>query len=100
MEELEKVPKELKGSTTLQAERQHKLTSTPKAHVSSCICSRLWPSLPSLGRKTPWSCKLYKPQFRGMPGSRSGSGWVREQCGGVCIGGFRDNILNVNEENI
>jgi hypothetical protein len=29
MEELEKVPKELKGSATLQAEQQYELTSTP-----------------------------------------------------------------------
>jgi hypothetical protein len=56
--------------------------STPRAHVSSCICSRRWPSWPSLGREAPWSCNLYMPQYRGMPGPRSRSGWVEEQCGG------------------
>jgi hypothetical protein len=34
-----------------------------------------------LGREAPRSCKLYMPQYRGMPGSRSGSGWVGEQDG-------------------
>ena len=39
------------GSTTLLEEQQYELTSTPRAHVSSCICSRRWPSRPSLGRE-------------------------------------------------
>jgi hypothetical protein len=29
-----------------------------------------------------WSCKLYMPQYRGMPGPRSGSEWVGEWGGG------------------
>jgi hypothetical protein len=32
---------------------------TPRAPVSSCICSRRWPNRPSLGREAPRSCKLY-----------------------------------------
>ena len=76
MEKLEKAPKELKGSATLWVEQQYELTSTPRAPVSSCICSRRWPSRPSLGREAPWSCKLYMPQYRGTPGPRSGSWWV------------------------
>jgi hypothetical protein len=35
--------------------------------------------LPPLGSEAPWSCKLYMPQYRGMPGPRSESGWVGEQ---------------------
>ena len=58
----------------------------PRARVSSCICSRRWPSWPSLGREAPWSCKLYMPQYREMSGPRSGSGWVGEQGMG---GGYR-----------
>jgi hypothetical protein len=87
MEELEKVekaPKELKGSASLQEKRQYELTSNPpppRACVSSCICSRRWPSQPSLGREAPWSCKLYMPQYRIMPGPRSGSGLVGEHSG-------------------
>ena len=34
-----------------------------------------------LGREAPWSWKLYMPQYRGMPGPRSGNGWVGEQSG-------------------
>ena len=62
--------------------QQYELASSPRACVSSCICSRRWPSRPSLGREAPWSCKLYMPQDRGTPGSKSGSGWVGEQGGG------------------
>jgi hypothetical protein len=82
MEKLEKAPKELKGSVTLKVEQHYELTNTPRAHVSSCICSRRWPSRPSLGREAPWYCKLYMPQYRGMPGTRIGSGWLGEQSSG------------------
>jgi hypothetical protein len=37
------------------------------------------------------------PQYRGMPGSRSGSGWVEEWEEGM--GDIWDSIGNVNEEN-
>jgi hypothetical protein len=73
-------------------EQQYELTSTPRAHVSSCICSRRWPSRPSLGREVPWSCKLYMLQYRGTPGPRSGNGWVGEQGEGEGIGDFWDSI--------
>jgi hypothetical protein len=32
-----------------------------------------------LEERPPWSCKLYIPQYRVMPWSRSGSRWVGEQ---------------------
>jgi len=35
-----------------------------------------------IGKKDPWSCTLYMPQYRGTPGPRNGSGWVGEQGGG------------------
>jgi hypothetical protein len=73
-EKLEKVLKELKGSATLYVEQQYELNSTPGAPVSSYICSRRWPSRPSVEREAPWSCKLYMPKYRGTPGPRSGSG--------------------------
>jgi hypothetical protein len=50
MEELEKVPKELKGSATLWVEQQYELTSTLGAPDSSCIGIRRWPSWPSVER--------------------------------------------------
>jgi hypothetical protein len=33
-------------------EQQDELTSTPRVRVSSCICSRRWPSWPSLGERS------------------------------------------------
>jgi hypothetical protein len=83
MKELEKVPKDLKGSATLLEEEQYELTSTPRACVSSCICIRRWPSRPSLGREAPWSCILYMPQYRGTSVSRSGSRLVGRGYGGL-----------------
>jgi hypothetical protein len=38
------------------------------------------------------------PQYRGMPGPKSGSGWVGEWWGRVWRN-FWDSIGNVNEEN-
>jgi hypothetical protein len=63
------------------------LISTPRALVSSCICSRRWPSQPSLGREAPWSCKLYMPQYR-TPEPTSGSEWVGEQGWGGRVWGL------------
>jgi hypothetical protein len=54
-----------------------------QSRVSSCIYSR-----PSLGREVPRSCKPYTSQYRGMPGPRSGSGWVGEQGLGRVQGTF------------
>jgi hypothetical protein len=42
----------------------YELISTPRACVSSCICSRRWPSRPSLGRESLSSCKLSMSQYR------------------------------------
>jgi hypothetical protein len=57
--------------------------STLRVCISSCICSKRWPSQPSLGREAPWSSKLYMPQYRGTPVPRIGNEWVGEQGGGV-----------------
>ena len=97
MEELEKLPKELKGTATLQVEQHYELTNTPElltlaAYVSkdglvghhckerpiglaNCIC-------PSTG----------EPQ--GQNGGVGGQ-WI----GGVGMADFWDSIENVNEEN-
>jgi hypothetical protein len=50
-----------------------------------------WPSRPSLEREAHLTCKLYMPQYRGMPGPRSGSGWVGEW-GEEGMGDFWDSI--------
>jgi hypothetical protein len=52
---------------------------------------------PSMEREAHWSCKHYMPQYRGMPGPRSGCGWVGEWEGDY--GGLLGSIGNVNEEN-
>jgi hypothetical protein len=61
--ELEKIPKELKGSAILQENQQYELTSkppppTPQNSVSSCICSRGWPSRPSMGEEALGLAKI------------------------------------------
>jgi hypothetical protein len=45
-----------------------------------------------------WSCKLYLPQYKGMPGPRSGSGWVGEWVW-EDVEDFWDSIGNINEIN-
>jgi hypothetical protein len=79
------------GGTTLWTNQY------PGALVSSCICIKRWPSQPSLQREAHWTCKLYMPQYRGMPGPKRGSGWVGEW--GVGMGDFWFSIGNVNELN-
>jgi hypothetical protein len=66
----------------------------PGARVSSHICIRRWSSRPSVEKEAHWLCILYLPQYRGTPGTRSGSGWVGEH-----VGDFWDSIGNVNEIN-
>jgi hypothetical protein len=81
MEELEKIPKEVKGSVTLKVEQQYELTSTPPelvplaAYVSEdSLVGHHW-------KEAHWSCKRYMPQYRGKLGPRNGSGWVGEWVG-------------------
>jgi hypothetical protein len=45
------------------------------------------------GRRGPWSCESSMPQYRGMPGPGSWSGWVGEQGEwGDGIGWFLEGI--------
>jgi hypothetical protein len=44
---------EAEGVCNPIGEQQYELTSTHRAHVYSCICSKRWPSWPSLGREAP-----------------------------------------------
>jgi hypothetical protein len=80
MKELEKVPKELKGSPALQEEQRYELTSTPRARVSSCICSRGWPIRPSMGGEALDSVKALCPQYRGNARARKWE-WVGWEAG-------------------
>jgi hypothetical protein len=57
-------------------EQQYKLSSTPRAHVSSCMkqlaCSRRWPGLPSLGGEAHW-CLSFLISHIKFPGPRGAS---------------------------
>jgi hypothetical protein len=75
MEELEKMSKQLKGSAMLLVEQHYELTSTPylltvAAYVSKdCLVGHHW-------KEPNWACTLIMPQYRGLPGSKSGNEWV------------------------
>jgi hypothetical protein len=58
------LPKELKGSETLYEEQRYELTCTPRARVSSCICSRRWPSRPSVGGEALGLAMIIYPSTR------------------------------------
>ena len=100
MEELEKVPKELKGSATLQVEQQHELTSTPEellslaAHVSKDgLVSHHWKEKPiGLANFIRHSTGERQGQKVGMGGQGSGVGEGMRD--------FWDSIGNVIEENM
>ena len=74
MKELEKVPKELKGYATLQVEQQYELTSTSQSCVSGCICSRGWPSWPSMGGEALGLVKIICPSTGEFQGQEAGVG--------------------------
>jgi len=46
------------------------------------MCSRGWPSWPSIGGEALGILKIFMPHYRGMPGPGSRSGWFEEQGGG------------------
>jgi hypothetical protein len=62
-------------------EQQYELTSTSELLSLAAYVSEDGLVGPSLGREAHWSCKLCMPQYRGMPGPTSGSGWVGEWAG-------------------
>jgi hypothetical protein len=74
MKELEKVPKELKVSANLQEEQQYELISIPQSCVSSCICSRRWPSRPSVGGEALVLAKIICPSTGECQGQEAGVG--------------------------
>jgi hypothetical protein len=92
MEELEKVPKELKGSATLWVEQHYELTSTPElltlaAYVSKDgLVGHHWKQRPiGLANFTYPRAKKWE--------------WVGRGVGGEGIGKFWHSFGNVNEEN-
>ena len=77
-------------------QQHYELTSTPEllslaAYVSKDgLVGHHW-------KEAHWTCKLYMPQYRGMPGPKNGNGWVGKW--GEGMGDFWDSIGNVIEEN-
>ena len=97
MEELEKVPKELKGSATLQVEENYELTSTPElltlaAYVSKYgLVGRQWKERP-IGLENFICPSTGECQGQKVGVGGQGSGWEG-------MGDFWGSIGNVNEEN-
>ena len=98
MEELEKVPKELKGSTTLQVEQHYELTITPElltlaAYVSEDgLVGHHWKERP-IGHAN-FIC-LCTGERQGQKVGMGVQGSGREG-----MGDFWDSIGNVIEENM
>jgi hypothetical protein len=71
----------------------------PRARVSSCTCSRKWPSCPSLGGEALDLAKIICPSSGDCQGQEAGMCGLGNRLG-VGIGDFQGSIWNVNEENI
>jgi hypothetical protein len=99
MEELEKVPKELKGSATLWVEQHYELTSTPElltlaAYVSKDgLVGHHWKERP-IGL-----ANCICPSTGERQGQKNGNGWVGKW-GGEGMGDFWDSIGNVIKESM
>ena len=97
MKELEKVPKELKGSANVQVEQHYELTSTPElltlaAYVSKdgLVCHH-WKERPT------GYANFICPSTGERQGQKVGMGG--QGSGGEGMGDFWDSIGNVNEKN-
>ena len=97
MEELEKVPKELKGPATLQMEHHYELTSAPElltlaAYVSKDgLVGHHW-------KERPFGlANFICPSIGELQGQKGGVGG--QGIGELGMGDFWDSIGNVNEEN-
>ena len=97
MEELEKIPKELKVSAILQVEQHYELTSTPELltlaeYVSKYgLVSHHWKERPT------GLANFICPSTGEHQSQKVGVGW--QGSGGEGMGDFWDGIGNVNEEN-
>ena len=68
---------------------KYELTSTPRARVSSCICSRGWPSLQSMVGEALGIVKIICPSTGECQGQEAGvGGLVRREGGEEGIGDF------------
>ena len=89
MEELEKIPKELKGFATLQVEQQYELPSTPQ---SSCVQLHMYQEMAQSaisGKRGPLVVQTLSASVQGNARAKKWE-WM---------GDFWDSIGNVNEIN-
>ena len=97
MEELEKAPKELKGTATLQVEQQDELTSTRELLSLAAYVSKDGLVGHHCKERPIGLANFICPstgEHQGQKGGVGGQGIV-----GVGIGDLWDSIENVNEEN-
>ena len=98
MEELEKVPKELEGSATLQVEQHYELTSTQELWTLAAYVSKDGLVGHHCKEKPIGLANFICPSTGECKGQKNGNGWI-----GKCVwggmGDFWDSIGNVIEEN-
>jgi hypothetical protein len=82
MEELEKVPKEVKGSATLYVEQHYELTSTPELLTLAAYVSKDGLVVHHWKERPIGLPNLYAP-VQGNARAKIGSGWVGEWGGRV-----------------
>ena len=82
--ELEKILKELKGE-----DQQYELTITPQSCASSCICSRGWPSWPSMGGEDLGLGNIPCPSIGECQGQEAGVGGLGSRGREEGIGDFQ-----------
>ena len=81
-----------KGSAILWEDQQYELTSTPQNCVSSCICSRGWPSQSSMRGEALGLVKIICPSTVECQGQELGVGGLGSRGRGMGWGGFRGEM--------
>ena len=97
MEELEKVPKELKGSATLQVEQHYELTSSPELLTLAAYVSKDGLVGHHCKERPIGLANFICPSTGEHQGQKVGVGG--QGSGGEGMGDFWNSIGNVNEEN-
>ena len=92
MKELEKAPKELKGLQPYRRNNDMNYPVPSRACVCSCVCSRGWPSRPSVGGETFGLAKIICPSTGECQGQEVGVGVLGSRAGADSIGDFWDSI--------
>ena len=81
MMELQNVPKNVKGSATLQEEQEYEILSTPQNLCLQLNMQQRMTFQAINGRRGPQSCEDHMPQYKGMPGTGNRSGYFMDHGG-------------------